>query len=93
MTEEDGFFALELAPAGGACPTALRQPSLPFARLQTALGLRPRRDLSSAGATDEITVPQTNGNRPRHYSAISEVGLDCLLGIESVYEWTIYEQI
>ena len=31
------------------------QPDLPFARLQTALRLRPRRALSSAEATDEAT--------------------------------------
>ena len=53
MTEEEGFIALELAPAG-ACPAALRRPSLPFARLQAALRLRPRRALSSAEATDEF---------------------------------------
>ena len=40
------------------------QPDLPFARLQTALRLRPRRALSSAEATDETTQVLTTGNSP-----------------------------
>ena len=55
MSEDDGFFALKLAPAG-ACRAAVKQPSLPSARLQAALGLRPRRALSSAEATNETII-------------------------------------
>jgi hypothetical protein len=40
---------------GRACRAAVKQPSLTFARLRTALRLRPRRALSSAEATKEIT--------------------------------------
>ncbi len=47
--QEDGFIALELIPAR-ASRAAPRQPDWPFIRLQTALGLRPRRALSSAEA-------------------------------------------
>ena len=38
------------------------QPDLPFARLQTALRLRPRRALSSAEATGETTALYPGGN-------------------------------
>ena len=41
------------------------QPDLPFARLQTALRLRPRRALSSAEATGQTTELRSGGNRPR----------------------------
>jgi hypothetical protein len=62
MTEKDGFIALELAPAG-ACRAAWMQPSLPFARLQAALRLRPRRALSSAEATGKTTLPHPSDKR------------------------------
>ena len=46
---------------GRACRVAAKQPGLPFARLQAALGLRPRRALCSAEATTEIISPSSNG--------------------------------
>jgi hypothetical protein len=45
---KNGFFSLELAPAGHAGPPT--RPDRPFARLLAALRLRPRRALSSAEA-------------------------------------------
>jgi hypothetical protein len=55
---------LELAPAG-AGRAAVKPPGLPFARLQAALRLRPRRALSSAEATCEATQQRTVGNSPK----------------------------
>ena len=53
---------MELETAG-ACRADRSPPDLPFARLQAALRLRPRRALSSAEATDEITETRRTGNR------------------------------
>jgi hypothetical protein len=53
----DGFVALRLAPAG-ASRAAGQRPGLPFARLLSALRLRPRRALSSAEA-GPVFVPMT----------------------------------
>ena len=64
MTEEDGFIALKLAPAG-ACRAAGERPSLPFARLQAALRLRPRRALSSAEATGDSICCLLVDKRPK----------------------------
>jgi hypothetical protein len=49
ITEENGFIALELIPAG-ASRAAMTRPGRLFIRLESALGLRPRRALSSAQA-------------------------------------------
>ena len=62
ITGGNGFFAFELIPAG-ASRAAVKRPDRPFIRLQTALRLRPRRALSSAEATGEITSGQTSGKR------------------------------
>ena len=62
MPEEDRFFALKLAPAG-ACRATAKQPGLPFARLRTALRLRPRRALSSAEAAKDYTDQKCPDNR------------------------------
>ena len=55
LMQDGGFCALELAPAG-ACRTTVKRSGLPFARLQAALRLRPRRALSCAEARPETTV-------------------------------------
>lgn len=69
-----GFCALELAPAG-ACRAAVKRPGLPFARLQTALRLRPRRALSSAEATAETIWPCRRNKGRDHYSPFDRTGM------------------
>ena len=57
LPEGSGFIALKLMPAGLAGPPHGR-PDRPFIRLAAALGLRPRRALSSAPA-DSFSVLST----------------------------------
>jgi hypothetical protein len=51
--------------SGRAGRTTVKRSSLPFARLQAALRLRPRRALSSAEATNELTDQQSDDNPPK----------------------------
>ena len=59
-----GFNAWELETAG-ACRAGRTQPDLPFTSLQSALGLRPRRALSSAEAAKHDTDATAPGNGVR----------------------------
>ena len=51
------------------------QPDLPFARLQTALRLRPRRALSSAEAPQMVSGRTSLTRWPRHYSPFDRTRL------------------
>jgi len=68
ITEGNGFIALELMPAG-ACRAAMRRPGRPFIRLESALGLRPRRALSSAQARawSRTSCAASNPNPSGHH--------------------------
>jgi len=53
----------------GACRAGQAQPDLPFARLQSALRLRPRRALSSAGALQQYQ-PSSSGQEGQDKSPL-----------------------
>lgn len=67
VPEKKGFFALELTPAGGM-PGRAQRPDLPYARLQAALRLRPRRALSSAEATNRLCRHDPGAIVSQYYS-------------------------
>ena len=68
------FSLLELIPAG-ASRAALGPPDLPVIRLQAALGLRPRRALSSAEATHRVSAEPRPTRGHQHYSTFDRTGL------------------